>query len=142
MSEYRFLGLETNLGNTKLITLLLWDENPAAENNHFPKNIRYVARFNDILAAQMNFHRGMRKQLRDINTYKADLSEAIAVLEANEDSRHKRIWIDPKISNQTLAAVQSKFELKRIHKKIINRIIQFVGIAPLCLLVFCFFGSV
>lgn len=152
-----FLGLETNPDNNshhnaknylsrnpELIKVVIWNENPATEKNHYPSNIKYVARFNDILAAEMHFHSGLRKQLHDINThtYQANLSDAIAVIEANDDLRHERIWIDPEISDRTLEAIQSKAVQKRRRNKTINRIIQLVGIAALGLLALRFIGSV
>jgi hypothetical protein len=146
-----FLGLETVTSNEKLtnsnqpelIRLAIWDKLPVSEDQHYPKNIRYIARFNDILAAQMHFHSGLRKHIYDVNNhiYKAHLGDAIAVIEANDDLRHERVWIDPCINEQTLVSIQNLADKKRSRKKLINRMIQLVGIAALGLLAMRFLGS-
>ena len=133
-----YLGLLTDTENDpELITLTSWDQNPANEDHVYSKNIRYIARFDDILAAQLHFHNGMRKQLHDVNThiYRADLIDAIAVIEAEDDLRHERIWIDPDISDQEMQTISTEAQQMQSHKKSIDRVIQMVGFAAVSLLV-------
>ena len=137
-----YLGLltDTDTGTNndpELITLTSWDQNPANEDHVYSKNIRYIARFDDILAAQMHFHNGMRKHLQDVDThtYRADLIDAIAVIEAEDDLRHERIWIDPEITNQEMQTINTEAQQLLSHKKSIDRFIQIVGFAAVLLLV-------
>ncbi len=145
-----FLGLKTpntnstTNNNPDLIQLVIWDELPLNDDNQHPVNIRYIARFNDILAAQMHFHAGLRKHSHDIDqhSYKTNLSNAIAIIESNDDLRHKRIWIDPAISEHVLKEIQQLSNKKRSNKKIINWIIQLIGVAALGLLAFRFLANI
>ncbi|WP_299875791.1 hypothetical protein [uncultured Cocleimonas sp.] len=129
-----------------LIKILSWDELPheATQNqdeaNHanYPKNVHYVAQFNDILAAGMHFHNGLRRQLVDINekTYRAELTHAIAVIEAESDLRHERIWMDPAIDQNDLEAINQDADKIRSKKEKINLLIKILGIFAVALLIF------
>jgi hypothetical protein len=133
-----YLGLLTDIENdSELITLTSWDQKPENENHVYSKNIRYIARFDDILAAQMHFHNAMRKHLHEVDThtYRADLIDAIAVIEAEDDLRHERIWIDPDISNLELQTINTEAQQRLTHKKNIDRVIQIIGFAAVSLLV-------
>ena len=85
----------------------------------------------------MHFHNGMRKHLHDVNThtYRANLIDAIAVIEAEDDLRHERIWIDPDITNQQMQTINTEAQQLLSHKKSIDRFIQIVGFAAVSLLV-------
>ncbi len=142
-----YLAIEAppqGIGGTGVIKMLSWDELPQSDKDEsavgagFPENVRYVARFNDILAATMHFHNGLRKNLEDINThvYRTELTHAIAVIEAESDLRHERIWIDPTISQGDLEAIKQDAEKIRTKKNKINRVIKIVGYLAIGLLIF------
>ncbi|MEB8434526.1 hypothetical protein OO007_19970 [Cocleimonas sp. KMM 6892] len=129
-----------------LVKLLSWDQLPdAADPNqddtnqaNYPENVHYVARFNDILAAGMHFHNGLRRQLVDINekTYRAELTHAIAVIEAESDLRHERIWMDPAIDQNDLEAINQDADKIRSKKKKINLAIKILGFIAIAILIF------
>lgn len=133
---------------TDLIKLLSWDELPHSEgdnadktaninNRKYPENVHYIARFNDILAATMHFHNGLRRKLEDLNehTYRAELTHAIAVIEAENDLRHERIWIDPAISLEELEVIKKDADRIRSKKEKIDKAIQMVGYFAVALLI-------
>lgn len=129
-----------------LIKLLTWDELPHSESNDadtteqtkYPENVHYIARFSDILAATMHFHNGLRHKLEDLNEhiYRADLTDAIAVIEAEDDLRHERIWIDPAISQEDLEVIKNGTNKIRSKKDKINLLIKILGIFAVGLLIF------
>jgi len=139
-----YLAIETpseEMHLTGLIKVLSWDELPPAQNDSegrkYPENIHYIARFNDVLAATMHFHNGLRHKLEDLDEhiYRAKLSDAIAVIEAEDDLRHERIWIDPSIKQEELDIIKSDIEKIRSKKERIDKAIQIFGYLAIGLLV-------
>ena len=135
-----FLGIETlpeNANTSRLIRLVSWEELPVSKDNQYPENVHYIAKFNDILAAEMHFHNGLHNKLQDVNehVYHADLADAIAVIEAEDDLRHERIWIDPAINHQELDKIKENIVKIRTKKEKIDRAIQLLGYAAIALLV-------
>ncbi len=125
-----------------LIKILSWDELPQSEGNNanerkYPENIHYIARFNDILAATMHFHNGLRHNLEDLDQhiYRAELTHAIAVIEAEDDLRHERVWIDPTIDQNALEIIQKDAAGIRSRKEKIDNAIQMIGYLAIILLV-------
>ena len=123
-----------------LIRLVSWDELPKTddktEDRKFPENIHYIARFNDILAASMHFHNGLRHKLEDLDEhiYRAELTHAIAVIEAEDDLRHERVWIDPAIDQDALEVIQKDAEGIRSKKEKFDKAIQMLGYLAIILL--------
>ncbi len=138
------LPQETN--QSGLIKVLTWDELPHSDNSDtdsanqtkYPENVHYIARFSDILAATMHFHNGLRHKLEDLNEhiYRADLTDAIAVIEAEDDLRHERIWIDPAISQDDLEIIKKDTKRIRSKKDKINMAIKILGFLAIALLIF------
>lgn len=129
-----------------LIKVLSWDELPhsesgdadSADQRKYPENIHYIAQFNDILAATMHFHNGLRHNLEDLNEhiYRAELTHAIAIIEAENDLRHERIWIDPAINQEELDIIKEDADRIRSKKEKINKAIRIVGYLAVGLLIF------
>ena len=123
-----------------LIRVLSWDQLPPtlddSEDRKYPENVHYIARFNDILAATMHFHNGLRHKLEDIDEhiYRAKLSDAIAVIEAEDDLHHTRIWIDPAINQDELDLIESNVKDIRSKKGRIDKVIQVFGYFAIALL--------
>lgn len=135
-----FLGIETppeNAHLTGLIRLVSWEELPISEDSQYPENVHYIAKFNDILAAELHFHNGLHNKLQDVDQhiYRADLADAIAVIEAEDDLRHERIWIDPTINHQELDKIKENIVKIRTRKEKTDRAIQLLGYAAIALLV-------
>ena len=135
-----FLGLITNPNFPDRLRVVTWEKLPEKVDNKFEKNIRYIARFNDILAAKLQLHNALRHSLLDANydLYQTTLEKAISVIESNEELRQERIWIDSTLNKKTIKilTVRRKQQQKRI-----NIIIQFVGILAIALLIINFFLS-
>ena len=134
-----YLAIETPPEETHLsglIRLVSWDELPEAKDHKYPENVHYIARFNDILAASMHFHNGLRHKLEDLDEhiYRAELTHAIAVIEAEDDLRHERVWIDPAIDQDALEVIQKDAEGIRSKKEKIDKAIQMLGYLAIILL--------
>ncbi len=131
-----------------LIRVLSWDELPHTEDDSkeskYPENVHYIARFNDILTATMHFHNGLRHNLEDIDEhiYRAELTHAIAVIEAEDDLRHERIWIDPAINQEELDIIKEDADRIRSKKEKIDKAIQMLGYFAIGLLAFYAITSV
>ena len=125
-----------------LIKVISWDELPPApddaEGRKYPENVHYIARFNDILAATMHFHNALRHKLEDLDEhiYRAELTDAIAVIEAEDDLRHERIWIDPAIKQEELDIIKKDADRIRSKKEKIDKAIQILGYFAIGLLAF------
>ena len=98
--------------------------------------MHYIAKFNDILAATMHFHNGLRNKLEDIDEhiYRAELTHAIAVIEAEDDLRHERVWIDPAINQEELDIIKNDADRIRSKKEKIDKAIQMLGYLAIGLL--------
>ena len=139
-----FLGIQTNPEFPDNVIIITWDELPKTKNNNYGEGIQYITKFNDILAAGMHVHNGLRHKLLDADTrlYQADIAEAIAVVESDDDLRQQRIWIDPSLNDDDLKLIESLVKKKRLRKKRINRLIQLAGFLALALLALNFIGSI
>ncbi len=139
-----FLGIQTSPEFPDNVKIITWDELPQNKNNNYGEGIQYITKFNDILAAGMHVHNGLRHKLLDADThlYQADIAEAIAVVESDDDLRQQRIWIDPALNDDDFKLIEALVKQKRLRKKRINRLIQIAGFLALALLALNFIGSI
>ena len=110
-----YLYLETHSKHPGLVRCLTLDRMPSTDGG--PANgIRYVARFNDIDAAQMHVQNELRHSLVDIDEhlYRVDLATAVAAVEADE-LRHERVWMDATLDNEALRTRTDDYRSK--HRK-------------------------
>lgn len=139
-----YLGIQTNPEFPDKVKIITWDELPETKNNNYGEGIQYITKFNDILAAQLHVHNGLRHKLLDADErlYQADITEAIAVVESDDDLRQQRTWIDPALNDDDIKIIEALVKQKRLRKKRINYLIQFVGFLALALLALNFIGSI
>ena len=130
-----FLTLETHPDRNDLVRVRMREKMPELSTQGDGAAIRYVARFQDIEAAQMHVQNMMHSFLVDLEyrIYRKSLAEMIACVEADE-LEHVRIWIDPTINEVESRYIESLVERHRSRHKLIDLIWQMVGIAGLILL--------
>ncbi|ESQ14604.1 MAG: hypothetical protein N838_27425 [Thiohalocapsa sp. PB-PSB1] len=108
--------------------------------NQFPDYLKYVARFTDLDAALMHFHKDLSRRLVDLDRGLYQISEeyAAAVAEAIE-LPHRRLFIDPELA-QNHIFLDTIERLHRSHQRS-ARIFDLIGVlALLMLLVTAFLG--
>lgn len=139
-----FLGVINNPAFPDMIKIITWDELPKSKNNSYENDIRYITKFNDILAAKMHLHNALRHTLIDANNdlYQTDIANAIAAIESNDDLQQQKVWIDPSLNNDVLNSISKLTAQKRLRKKRINTMIKILGLLALGLLALNFFFSI
>ena len=124
-----YLLLETRPEHPQLVQVRRADELPARPS----PQLKFAARFQDIDAALMHFHEGLRRRLVDLDAhlYRTELTDAVAVAEAIE-LPHRRVHIDAALANdpRLTAAIERLHQKHRRWQRIFNG----VGIAALVLL--------
>ena len=135
-----FLGLVTNPKFPDRLRIVTWEKLPEKIDNKFEKNIRYITKFNDILAAKLQLHNALRHSLLDANydLYQTTLEKAISAIESNKDLKQERIWIDSTLNKKTIATLTIR---RKQQQRRIDIIIQLVGILAIVLLIINFFSS-
>ena len=130
-----FLLLETSSSHPGLVRVRLQELKPALPGQAGDTEIRYVARFKDIEAAQMHVQNMMHSALVNLENrvYRKPLAEMIACVEADELD-HKREWLDPALDPDELNRIQSLVERHKIRHKRVDLFWQAVGILGLLLL--------
>lgn len=130
-----FLTLETHPGHRDLVRVRMRERMPDLATRDDETEIRYLARFQDIEAAQMHVQNMMHGFLVNLEhrIYEKPLVEMIACVEADELD-HARVWIDPGINQDELARIESLVKRHRRRRKWIDLAWQAAGIAGLILL--------
>ncbi len=131
-----FLGVVTNTEFPDRVKIVAWDKYPQNKNNNYGEKIRYITKFNDVLAAKMHVHNTLKRQLLDSNSdlYKADVIKAIAAIESDDDLRQEKIWMDENIDSEILDSIEDIIDKNRSKKKRINFFIYLFAYAVLGLL--------
>jgi len=98
---------------------------------------RYVARCEDIEAAEMHLHQCMRHALVDLENriYRGELERMIACVEA-DDLDHHRVWLDPAVAAAASQKIESLVAQMRAVSRRNDRIWQGIGIAAILMLLF------
>ncbi len=97
-----YLYIETCDNHPGLLRLLSDESKPdVPQQRDDGSQVRYVARFEDKLAAQMHAHNALRRGLVNIDArlYRGDVVEAIAAVEADE-LHHHREYLDPQLAEE------------------------------------------
>ena len=130
-----FLTLETHPDHNDLVRVCMQEKIPDLSRQEDAREIRYVARFKDIEAAQMHVQNMMHSSLVNLQyrIYRKSLAEMIACVEADE-LEHARVWMDPCISEVECNRIESLVKHHRNRHKLIDLIWQAVGIAGLIIL--------
>ncbi len=94
--------------------------------------LRYAASFNDIDAALMHFHDGLRGCLVDLNArlYRTSIGEAIAAAEAIELG-HRRLYIDPDLADDP--DIAARIARLRRRNALRDRVFTGIGVAAVTL---------
>jgi len=135
-----YLYLQTHAEHPGLVRCLVQDQMPS-KTGKLGVEVRYIARFKDIDAAQMHLQNSLRGSLVDINEhlYRVGLPQALAIVEADELS-HERIWLDDSLDNEARELVQSLSDGYRQKYRIQNLVWQLVGGIALVLLLLGLLG--
>lgn len=96
--------------------------------------LRFAAHFQDLEAALMHFHEGVRRHIVDVDErlYRTDIINAVAVADAIE-LPHRRAYIDPTLAAEP--ALESTIASLHARHRRWARVFNGVGIAALILLV-------
>jgi len=98
-------------------------------------DVGVIVHFQDLDAAAMHFHAGLRRQLLDLDrkAYRAEMVEAAAVLDAIE-LRHQCTYLAPEVATSpALAAATDRLRRKHL---LVRRIFDVAGILGLLLLLY------
>jgi len=140
--EQGYLIIETHAEHPKMVRIRRADtppETPGVGDRTNPR-VRYIARFGDASAAQMQTHAGLRHYLVDADTslYRCDPAIAAAAAQTLE-LRHSEIYLDPELAAST--AFSKAAAKHRSRHRLADRLWQVVGIlAVVFLLVKLLFG--
>lgn len=140
--EDGYLIIETHREHPSLVRIRKAEVPPAEPDpgNGTDPRIRYVARFNDLSAAQMQTHTRLRHGLVDIDAglYRSDPVEAVAAAQSLA-LRHQRVYLDPELAGSD-ALAEAIADHQRRHS-LADRFWQALGVfAVVFLLVKIFFG--
>jgi hypothetical protein len=94
--EPGYLLVEVHPGQRGLVRLRSTRQAPA----HSSPALRFAARFDDIDAAMMHAHEGLRRRLVDVDQrlYRSGITAAVAVADAVE-LPHRRHYLDPALAD-------------------------------------------
>jgi len=139
-----FLGIISNPEFPDRVKIMMWDELPKSRTQEFGEAIRYITKYNDILAAKTHIHNALNNQLLDAdhNLYRATIIKAIAAIESNDDLRQEKIWVDSELNKEDLLSIEELTLRNRQRKKRTDFIIQLVGFTALAFLALNFFTSI
>ena len=121
--EEGYLIIETSLEHPGLVRIRKAEVPPGESGleTQTDAQIRYVARFNDLSAAQMHVHTELRHELVDAEAglYRSDPVTAVAAAQSVE-LRHRQIYLDPDLdgSNSLDAAIEKRHWRHRFTDKI------------------------
>jgi len=135
--EEGYLIIETHAEHPRLVRIRKSETTPAepVRGDQTDPRVRYVARFSDLSAAQMQTHTRLRHRLVDVETglYRCDPATAVAAAQSLE-IKHRQIYLDPDLAeDEALATASARY--RRRHG-LADRVWRAVGIlAVLFLLV-------
>jgi len=124
-----YLYIETSDTHPGLLRLLSDESKPAVPQlRDDGSRVRYVARFEDKLAAQMHAHNALRRGLVDIDArlYRGDVIEAIAAVEADE-LHHQREYLDPQLAEERGDSIAAATERRVQRHRRSTRIFDAIG---------------
>ena len=132
-----YLFLETHAEHPGMVRCLTQDRMPSTTEKAAGTEVRYIARFKDIEAAQMHVHNSLRHLLVDIDEhlYRVELAQALAAVESDELS-HEQVWIDDNLNSEERRRVKSltdDYRLKRRRQDLIWRAVGAVALVMLLL---------
>lgn len=105
-----YLLLETHPERPGVVSVSTGEGAPQLDRS----GLRFAARFDDIDAALMHLHEGLRGHLYNLEPrrYAVDLDEAIATADAVELD-HRRVFIEPSLAERS----SLKDHIKRLHRR-------------------------
>ena len=130
-----FLTLETHPDHNGLVRVRMRDRMPALAQQKDGAAIRYVARFQDVEAAQMHVQNMMHARLVNLEKriYRKPLADMIACVEADELD-HTKVWMDPALDQQARERIASLVDRHRRRHKAVDLVWRTIGLAALLLL--------
>lgn len=140
--EEGYLIIETSREHPGLVRIRKASAPPVETNleTQSDPQIRFVARFNDLSAAQMHVHTELRHRLIDADAglYRIDPVTAVAAAQSVE-LRHRQIYVDPTITENP--ALDADIEKRHWRHRLADQIWRIVGaIAVVFLVVKILFG--
>jgi len=136
-----YLAIETHDDRPGVVRLVISQDAPDPDPGlHSHRHLRYVARFNDREAALMHTHEILKRRLIDLDghLYRVALEKAVAATESL-DLRHRRIFIDPGLSDESHAAIDSLVGEFRRQRRVWATFFQTLGYIGIGLLLFNLF---
>lgn len=131
-----YLSIETSLSHPGLIRLIADPQEPSISpstvDGEPDPQVRYIARFNDLDAAQMHAYADLKYHLIDLESqlYRASVIDAIAVIEAIE-LPHRRVFLDPELQQSVGAEIERQAALIQHRHQMTDRIWMTVGAVAL-----------
>lgn len=133
--EEGYLIIETSPEHPGLVRIRKAEVPPGKQDTEAQTDpqIRYVARFNDLSAAQMHVHTELRHELVDADAglYRSDPVTAVAAAQSVA-LRHRQIYLDPELAGND--ALDAAIETRRWHHRLAERIWQAVGVLAIAFL--------
>jgi hypothetical protein len=133
--EEGYLVIETHAEHPRLVRVRKSETTPAepVRGDQTDPRVRYIARFSDLSAAQMQTHARLRHHLVDVETglYRCDPAIAVAAAQSLE-LRHRQIYLDPDLAEDE--ALGNAAAMHRRRHGLAERIWQAVGILAVVLL--------
>ena len=140
--EEGYLIIETSQEHPGLVRIRKTEVHPGEPDPKIKTDpqIRYIARFNDLSAAQMHVHTELRHRLvsAEAGLYRSDPITAVAAAESVE-LRHRQIYLDPNLAGDE--ALDAAIEKRHWRHGLTEKIWQGVGfLAVAFLLIKILFG--
>jgi signal transduction histidine kinase len=124
-----YIAIETHNERPGIIRLFTCAEAPDPQpTRHSAQRLRYIARFNDREAAFMHTHEILKRRLIDLEAhlYRVPLEYAIGAAESLV-LKHRRIYIDPELSDENRQAIDSFTARLRIQRQAWSVFFQTLG---------------
>ena len=124
-----YIAIETHHERPGVVRLLTFEQSPDPQSAvDSPRRIRYIARYNDRQAALMHTHEILKRRLIDVDAhlYRAPLEQAIAAAESL-DIKHRRIFLDPDLTDQSIEAITQATERLRARHRAWSSFFQILG---------------
>ncbi|MCG6859712.1 MAG: hypothetical protein LJE70_00250 [Chromatiaceae bacterium] len=130
-----YLVIETHAEHPGLVRILAAKANPGESElrGGADPRVRYVARFDDLDAAQMHVHARLKRRLVDVDTrlYRADAIASVAAAQSLA-LRHRQIYLDPELARDP--KLKQAIERHRRQHRAADRFWQLVGAAAVIFL--------
>lgn len=141
-----YLAIETHSDHPAVVCIRVSNQQPEVDSDATDNgatdgsHVRYIARFNDPLAATMHVHEVLRRKLVDLDEhmYRTDVISAVAALESI-DLRHERVYLDPALAHDSAREIARQTEAFVASQQRRDRLFQAMGFVGIAILLFNLF---